>query len=429
MKAIETFFESTNFDHKNILNRSNVVLKESDIEVLENEGATYELLESLNVPVYKYRTQITIHGLFPTLSNNYIGGYKNLFQNKNLSIGVKYTAIDRLKKERIFKAVKGFLNVENCYNDRWIVTDNSTEYSIYKMSERFNTKEDYKRLLSVYEAEAKCINKDLFFGNVQVYLAQNMAGQYFLVLDLNIGAIKNENVVPLIQNICNSEISIIDAKIKADVEAYELKQATEKAERDEQIRVKNENAKTYFEKASAYIKELGYEKQTVKLFDGLIALVGVSVDSETFDVIYKFRKYNKSKAEKKFRYINTEYKNEIPDVMEFVYNGYSANKTDKTEITAYVKNNNPKPKDDIKTVEVKKVVEVKNVSEPKPNNSDVRIVEYSEKSFAVIGNTKPIKDVLLQLGGKYNRYLTCGIGWIFSNKKRIEVMTNLNIHF
>ena len=426
MKAIEKFFESTNFDHKNILNRSTTVLKESDIEVLENEGATFELLESLNVPVYKYRTQITIHGLFPDLKNNYIGGYKNLFQNKNLSIGVKYNAIDRLKKEKIFSTIKGFLNVDGVYDNRWIVTDNSTEYSIYKMSERFNTKSEYLRLLPIFENEAKCINKDLFFGNVQVYDAQNMAGQFFLVLDLNIGAIKNENVVPLIQNVCNCEIGIIEAKIQADKEAYELKQATEKAERDEKERIKQENAKPYFEKAYAYIQSLGYEKQTVKLFDGIIVLVGVSVVSESFDVIYKFRKYNKTKSEKKFRYINTEYRNEIPDVLEFVYNGYSSNKSDKTEITAYVKNNNSKPKDEIKTVEVKKEAEVK-TTELKPNNSDIRVVEYSEKSFAVIGNTKPIKDVLLQLGGKYNRYLTVGIGWIFSNKKKNEVMFKLGL--
>jgi len=264
----------------------------------------------------------------------------------------------------------------------------------------------------------------LFFGNVQVYDAQNMAGQFFLVLDLNIGAIKNENVVPLIQNVCNCEIGIIEAKIQADKEAYELKQATEKAERDEKERIKQENAKPYFEKAYAYIQSLGYEKQTVKLFDGIIVLVGVSVVSESFDVIYKFRKYNKTKSEKKFRYINTEYRNEIPNVLEFVYNGYSDNKTDKTEITAYFKNN--KPKDEIKTVEVKKEAEVK-TTEPKPNNSDIRVVEYSEKSFAVIGNTKPIKDVLLQLGGKYNRYLTVGIGWIFSNKKKNEVMLKLGL--
>jgi len=422
MKSIETFFESTNFDHKNILNRSDIVLKESDIEILENEGATFELLESLKVPVYKYRTQITIHGLFPELKNNYICGYKNLFQNKNLSIGVKYTAIDRLKKERIFKTITAFLNVDGVFDGKWLISNNSTEYSLYKCSKYFTTKEEYKTLLPQYQKEAKEINEKLFFGNVQVYLSQGMQG-YFMVLDLNIGAIKNENINPLIENICKSDINTIDAKIKSDIEAYELKQATDKAERENQKNIEQQNAKPYFDKANEYIEKLGYTKQTVKLFDGLIVLVGIAVVKESFDIIYKFRKYTKSKAEKKFRFINNEYKNEIPEIMEFVYNGYSSNKSDKTEITAFIKNTN-KPTTEKKEVETKATVKV----EPKVNyNSCIRVVEYSEKCFVIIGDTKPIKDILLSLGGKYNRFLTVGCGWVFPATKRNKVLPVLGL--
>ena len=51
----------------------------------------------------------------------------------------------------------------------------------------------------------------------------------------------------------------------------------------------------------------------------------------------------------------------------------------------------------------------------------VSIVNYSEKSFAVVGDTKPIKDDLKKLGGCFNGRLSCGAGWIFSNKKRAAV--------
>jgi len=47
----------------------------------------------------------------------------------------------------------------------------------------------------------------------------------------------------------------------------------------------------------------------------------------------------------------------------------------------------------------------------------IQIVDYSEKAFAVIGETKPIKDGLKNLGGKFNFRLTCGAGWIFSKTK------------
>jgi len=50
-------------------------------------------------------------------------------------------------------------------------------------------------------------------------------------------------------------------------------------------------------------------------------------------------------------------------------------------------------------------------------NGKIQIIDYSEKSFAVIGETKPIKDDLRKLGGSFNARLNCGAGWIFSKTK------------
>lgn len=58
---------------------------------------------------------------------------------------------------------------------------------------------------------------------------------------------------------------------------------------------------------------------------------------------------------------------------------------------------------------------------------EVYIHDYSEKSFAVFGNTKPIKDRLKELGGKFNPHLhpfgaESGVpGWIFPLKARAAV--------
>jgi hypothetical protein len=51
----------------------------------------------------------------------------------------------------------------------------------------------------------------------------------------------------------------------------------------------------------------------------------------------------------------------------------------------------------------------------------VNIVDYSDKAFAVIGDTKAVKDQLKQLGGRFNGRLSCGAGWIFSAKMRDAV--------
>lgn len=61
----------------------------------------------------------------------------------------------------------------------------------------------------------------------------------------------------------------------------------------------------------------------------------------------------------------------------------------------------------------------------------VQIVDYSEKAIAVIGDTKPIKDTLKALGGRFNFRLTIdgqnAVGWIFSKKQEQAVRQALNL--
>lgn len=57
---------------------------------------------------------------------------------------------------------------------------------------------------------------------------------------------------------------------------------------------------------------------------------------------------------------------------------------------------------------------------------EIQIVDYSAKAIAVIGDTKPIKDQLKEIGGKFNFRLSCGPGWIFSKKQLAEVQKLLS---
>ena len=57
---------------------------------------------------------------------------------------------------------------------------------------------------------------------------------------------------------------------------------------------------------------------------------------------------------------------------------------------------------------------------------EIQVLEYSEKSFAVIGEkTREIKEDLFRLGGKFNKYLKCGAGYIFANSKLNDVVAFL----
>lgn len=51
----------------------------------------------------------------------------------------------------------------------------------------------------------------------------------------------------------------------------------------------------------------------------------------------------------------------------------------------------------------------------------MQVVNYSDSAIAVYGETKPWVEQLKNLGGKYNRNLKDGPGWIFSLKKKDEV--------
>ena len=57
----------------------------------------------------------------------------------------------------------------------------------------------------------------------------------------------------------------------------------------------------------------------------------------------------------------------------------------------------------------------------------LRIIDYSEKAIAVIGETKAVKDRLKELGGRFNAKLSCGPGWIFSKSKKDALKSAFNI--
>lgn len=74
--------------------------------------------------------------------------------------------------------------------------------------------------------------------------------------------------------------------------------------------------------------------------------------------------------------------------------------------------------------EGKKQEEIKPLDEVKVE--DIEIIDYSEKAIAVIGNTKPIKEELKSLGGRFNFRLSCGAGWVFPKSKREEIENLIN---
>lgn len=62
---------------------------------------------------------------------------------------------------------------------------------------------------------------------------------------------------------------------------------------------------------------------------------------------------------------------------------------------------------------------------------NLQYVDYTEKSFAIIGDTKPLRKELAELSGKFNGYLTINgkktAGWVFAKRNVEPVKKSLHI--
>lgn len=61
------------------------------------------------------------------------------------------------------------------------------------------------------------------------------------------------------------------------------------------------------------------------------------------------------------------------------------------------------------------------------NESELQLIDYSEKAVAIIGNTRDYVTKLKELGGRFNGKLKCGPGWIFSKKREPELRTAFSL--
>ena len=64
---------------------------------------------------------------------------------------------------------------------------------------------------------------------------------------------------------------------------------------------------------------------------------------------------------------------------------------------------------------------LENLLKEKDTETLLKIIEYSDKSFVIVGDTKQYKEQLKELGGKWNPNLKGQPGWIFSKIHKDKV--------
>lgn len=218
-EKIEKVFDAeSEYASKHKMNTCNKVVSQELLNKIE-DGCSLETLEEVSkgFDIFKYRTQITIHGLFPELSTRCIGRYVNIVQNKNKSVGIKYSAIDHEKKKRLYKLV--------CDCTEYRITENSTTFHISQWIELDTSSEEaFKAPIKKAVDEINKIDRKLFYGSVHVYVLRGLFRTY-AVKEINIKCFYERNFKEIVEQVCGMSYD----------EAMEIHNKKVEAERQRQI--------------------------------------------------------------------------------------------------------------------------------------------------------------------------------------------------
>jgi hypothetical protein len=171
MKLSEVFEKAAVTTDDKARRRSNTAPKTlANISAAEIEsGVSLERLQALNVPVYQYATQLTIHGQLPEFSGKARpAGYKSIFKNENGTLGIRYVAIDAEKKQILCEAAK-------------LADKERRAFSAHIDSRGL-------QLSAFFQAKADCLEcfksfpRDWFCGNV--FAAAGFFGGYYVVAEV-----------------------------------------------------------------------------------------------------------------------------------------------------------------------------------------------------------------------------------------------------
>lgn len=300
VKPEEILSNEVNIDTPKKLNRSEAKVPIDVINEIETKGMSLERLESLGLPIYKYQTQITVHGNFDGLTKERVGGYKNLTLNQNKTLGIRYNAIDAEKKKIISKA----LNLDKAYNEEeskggFRTNMDSKGFTISK----YKTTSEKSKAIEIsneFKAEANALPYN-FIGNKYVNI-YSIYGMYYIEYTIHLNAINQAYLWDFIS-------SITDGRITADsfVKLLKLQEEDEAKKELEREKKSEEREKLAKEKSLELISQSPYNiiKELPKTDEFAVALVPDSLYSEPeIKVFYIFKNKQNRRVFRIKRYKN-----------------------------------------------------------------------------------------------------------------------------
>ena len=404
---------SKEFDTRKVLNRAEKYsFDEGFMENLKEEGLTLEMIEAIpnKVPIFKYLTQITIHGVFPETQVERIHGYKNCIRNQNGTLGIKYNAIDVKKKKELNEKLKFILLHLNIPVPILEHTSNSLAFRLIS-TELEPIKEMYDR-----------INTSLFYGRKYAYRSSHPFYGTFYNLVVELGVMKAEMTWPIITNWTGiteekyNELKKIEDDKKA---ALKLEQ---EAEKERQTKLCNEN----YEASLTQLTNLPVWDGVIS--DNIILVSGRKNPTEPSFEFVRLLPVNFNKVQCVHQTHNELATGFETDPVPVITTRTKAALTEKLEKKKWFvwkqgekpqEKQKPKPKMETKASQPMQTV----------NPDDLELIEYSQKAIALFGKTKIYAKQLGKEGlrGTFNNFLTHPItkkttpGWIFPKTRTAEI--------
>ena len=265
MKKTEEIFKvDALFDAKHKINCSPAKeIPESTIKEAESQGLTIETLDRLSengLDIFKYKTQITIHGICNCDTSGYVDFYKSMVINKNKSLGIRWRAVDVQKKNRIISGLRRF---------GWWYVDNSAELRPQLSYRCFSQKQISEKCEELKKISQR-INRSLFFGKIEINIYEGY-GCFYPTLDLYVDGIYDINVKPLILSVLGLSEAEYDKEIKEqDKQAESERKEMELHDLERQKRLHQKMTET-----AKKVEGMGYKKTEIKdiSVDGVFVIV------------------------------------------------------------------------------------------------------------------------------------------------------------
>lgn len=235
--------DSKEFDTPKKNNRSqDFTFTEAFMQNLKEAGLTFEMLKEIEgkVEVFKYRTQITIHGKFPETQVTRIFGYKNCVRNENGSLGIRYNAVDVKKKKELHE----MLSFVSKHKKMPLpgLRRNSSEM-VFEMESR-----KFEVVKKMYD----CINTSLFYGRKYLYKAAHPLFGIYYVVQINIGVIEQSKLLDIFTNWTGMSLEEFNT-LKAEVKEQQRNEEEDRKEKSEKI---NEACQNNYDEALRQLQHL-----------------------------------------------------------------------------------------------------------------------------------------------------------------------------